>query len=153
MSAPRHGANGGLTLIEVLLALAILGVGLTVLVATTARCLSVARKARHFETARHLLGVVEIEHPFDPEGDAAGASDGGRFDPPGERYTWSRSFAPAGEEDGDGLYEVSTRIGWTDRGREIGEQVVTLRYAPDEAATGGFTRAAAPTVPGARGAP
>lgn len=135
----------GLTLIEVLLALVILGVGLTVLIATASRCLGVARKARHYENARHLLGVLEIDHPFDPEDDAA-ESDGGRFDPPYERYGWSRTAQPAGEEDDDGLYTVRTRIAWTERGREGAEEIVELLYAPAETATGSFTRAAAPAA-------
>ena len=62
--AGRNRRKAGLTLIEVMLAVVILGVALVVLVSTAATCLSVAKKARNYETARELLARLELEHPI-----------------------------------------------------------------------------------------
>ena len=59
--------RAGLTLIEVLLATVILAVGLSSMIVATSRCLSVARKAREYETARRLVGQVDLEIPPDFE--------------------------------------------------------------------------------------
>ena len=89
--------RSGLTLIEVMLALLILGVALPPLVAAAGRCLSIAKKARHYETARELLARVELEHrikrdknlhdwALDPSARRARASPAGsRSDVPGRR--------------------------------------------------------------------
>ncbi len=57
-------AARGLTLIEVLIAVAILSVGSAVLLTATSRCLAVVRAARDYYAARHVMDLVEIEHPI-----------------------------------------------------------------------------------------
>ncbi|MDD2236646.1 MAG: prepilin-type N-terminal cleavage/methylation domain-containing protein, partial [Kiritimatiellae bacterium] len=61
--AQRKARRGklGLTLIEVLMALAIMGIGLAGLVAAASRCLAVARKAKNYENTRRLLGEAEMK--------------------------------------------------------------------------------------------
>jgi prepilin-type N-terminal cleavage/methylation domain-containing protein len=64
MNARRgRRSRAGLTLIEVMLALAILGVGLSVLVASAGRAMSVVKQVRHFTTARHLLDILDWSSP------------------------------------------------------------------------------------------
>lgn len=53
----------GMTLIEVLIALAILGAGLFGLMMAASRCLAVVRVARDYELARRTLDLGELDHP------------------------------------------------------------------------------------------
>jgi prepilin-type N-terminal cleavage/methylation domain-containing protein len=136
---PGPARCAGMTLIEVLLALAILGVGLTILVSTAAKGLTVAKKARYFETARHLLGMVELEAPLDNIDDVLDKGDGGTFERPNQLYRWTREFEIVGPEE-DRLFLVRTRIYWAERGQESYEEAVTYLYSPDEEAKDSLTR-------------
>jgi prepilin-type N-terminal cleavage/methylation domain-containing protein len=121
--------KAGLTLIEVLLALLILGVALPPLVAAAGRCLSIAKKARHYETARELLARVELEHPIKRD-EIEEANDSGSFDEEYSGYRWVRSAELIGLEE-DGLYEITTTVSWTETGSENHETIVTYLYAPE----------------------
>ncbi|MBP7828946.1 MAG: prepilin-type N-terminal cleavage/methylation domain-containing protein [Kiritimatiellae bacterium] len=130
--------RAGLTLIEVMLALAILGLGLSALIATVARCLGVVRQARNFQTARHLLARAELENPLQleeeiEEGSEEGGFDGGPYD-----YRWSRVIERLGREE-DGLFTVTLRVSRSEKGRASSEEVVTCLYAPEVKEGGSFT--------------
>ncbi len=126
----------GLTLIETLLAVAILGISLSVLVAAAGQALGVVRRARNFATARHLLEIVELENPVPDLAEAAGTVETGGFDSPYDAYRWERTVEPVldlmGEE--TQYYTVRTRVYWSDRGQETFEEVVTGAYVPTEMA-------------------
>ncbi|MFH0954391.1 MAG: prepilin-type N-terminal cleavage/methylation domain-containing protein [Verrucomicrobiota bacterium] len=125
------GVRTGLTLVEVMLALAILGVGLSVLIATASKCLSVIRQSRNYETARHLIGRVELEHPLQLEEKIEEGTEEGSFTGNYPGYRWSRAITLIGKEE-DGLYSVLTRVLWSERGLSVGEQVETYLYKPEE---------------------
>lgn len=125
----RTAARAGLSLVEVILALAILGMGLTALIATAARCLGVVRQAKNFETARHCLGRVDYEHPLQIEEEIKPGEESGSFEGGPEGFTWTRVIKQIGEEE-DNLFEVATRVAWSDNGRHSKEEVVTYLYAP-----------------------
>jgi prepilin-type N-terminal cleavage/methylation domain-containing protein len=119
----------GLTLIEVMLAVTILGLGLTVLIATASRCLAVVRQAKNYETARHCLNRVELEHPLQLEETIQEGSESGDFaDESG--FPWTREIQVVGEKK-DGLYSVRTRVTWSDRGGHPYEEVITYLYHPE----------------------
>ena len=62
----RHSAvnlRAGVTLIEVMLATVILSAGISALVLAATRALAVAGKAKEYETARRLIGQVDLEIP------------------------------------------------------------------------------------------
>ncbi|MBN1268234.1 MAG: prepilin-type N-terminal cleavage/methylation domain-containing protein [Kiritimatiellae bacterium] len=129
---PRPSRRAGLTLIEVMLALAILGVGITVLVATASTCLSVARKARNYEEARRLLAHIELEFPL-PALDIEEGSESGSFPHPYSGYTWTREVELESEdEEEEGLYRITMTVSWSERGKAASESVVTYLYAPEE---------------------
>ncbi len=131
---PLRRRRAGLTLIETLLAVAILGIALSVLVAAAGQALGVVRRARNFATARHLLDIVELENPIPDLAEAAGMIESGGFDPPYADYSWERTVEPMldlmGEE--TGYYLIRTRVRWSDRGQETFEELVTGAYAPTE---------------------
>jgi len=120
-----------MTLVEVVLALAILAMGLTALIAAAARGLSIARKARNIDDAHQLFGVLEIEEPLYLEEDIRDAAGSGMFDAPYSQYRWSREIEAVGEEK-DGLWMVTTTIGWQENDHARDETIVTYVYKPQE---------------------
>lgn len=119
----------GFTLIEVLIALVILGVSVASLMEATARCMSVIGHARKLEIARGLMDRVDAENPI-LSVDMEEGSESGDFDD-AEGYTWFREIVMDDEENRPGLFVVTTRVQWSDSGREAFEEVVTFKYCPD----------------------
>jgi len=124
------GSRAGMTLIEVLLAITLLGIGLSSMVVGSTRCLAVARQARNYEMARRLIPQVEIESPLDPDDEGLKESeDSGDFglDAPG--FKWERAVRQIGEEE-DGLFEIVTKVTWSDDSRASHETLTTWQYDP-----------------------
>lgn len=114
-----------------MLAVTILGLGLTALITTASRCLAVVRQAKNYETARHLLGRVELENPLQLEEKIQPGSDEGGFGSEYAGFRWRRDIETVGNEE-DGLFSVTTRVSWSDRGRASQEEIVTYVYAPEK---------------------
>ncbi len=113
-----------------MLALVILGTGLVALVTAAGRCISVARQAKNYETARELLAVVEVEKPMLLEEEPEDIAGNGTFDSyPG--FRWTREVQQEGFEE-DGLWRVTTEILWTEDKTARRERVVELIYWPDD---------------------
>jgi len=125
-----HSRRSGLTLIEVLLALVILGTGLVALVTAAGRCISVARQAMNYEKARELLAVVDVEKPMWLEENPEDIEGSGSFDGKNEGFRWERAIEQEGFED-DGLWRVTTRILWTENESPRHEEVVELIHWPE----------------------
>jgi prepilin-type N-terminal cleavage/methylation domain-containing protein len=114
--------SSGFTLIEVLLAMVILGVGFAVILTGVSQCLAVMKSARKYQDAQWILDLGTMEHPMisgeDPEEmavDPVEYPDG---------YTFEREVEE--DEDEDGLYVVRSRVTWSERGRHGKEE--TVRY-------------------------
>lgn len=136
MSATRERA-AGLTLIEVMLALAILGIGLVGLIGAAGRALSVVSVSRNYTVARDLYERTLLEHPItfrdgEPAGDAAGA-----FEPPFDGWRWTREIERFFNHPDEPLFRVRTRIHGSDRGREASEEFTELILAPEAAPSAG----------------
>ncbi len=137
----------GLTLIEVLIALAIMGIGIAGLVAASSRCLAVARKAKNYENARGLLGEAEMkwqEYLLEKEEDEPleADSESWSFNAPFEGYTglWAlEEVSQEADDENEGLFTLRLRISWSEHGQENYEEVVTYLYSPDETKTGSVT--------------
>ena len=119
----------GLTLIEVLIALIILSVGVSSMMVAMSRCLAVVRTARNRDTSRSLLRQVDIENPIDRK-TIEESSDSGDFEDH-EAFTWSRDIIMVDEEDRPGLFLVTTRVQWSERGKDTFEEIIGYKYAPD----------------------
>ncbi len=135
----RLGSRAGLTLVEVMLALVILGTGLVALVTAAGRCISVARQAKNYETARELLALVEVEKPMQLEEKPEDIAGSGGFGSDYPGFRWVREIEQEGFEE-DGLWRVTTQIHWTEDKTARREQVVTLVYWPEEKMGGSFER-------------
>ena len=108
------------TLVEVLLATAILSVSLVALLTGAARCLSVMQQAKSYQTAQWTLGLGEVDHPLEATNDVKSlAVDEVRY-PNGCAY--SRTVED--DEDEDGLYLVRITVTWPDKGSVAREEVV-----------------------------
>ncbi|MBC8206800.1 MAG: prepilin-type N-terminal cleavage/methylation domain-containing protein [Kiritimatiellales bacterium] len=116
--------TAGLTLIEVMLAIVILGVGAGTLLVATARCVAVATKARHYSAAHRLMLRVDVENPL-TRGEIEDGVESGTFD---DRYSWEREILESENEDREGLYTIRTRVSWSARGRDAFEEAVTYLY-------------------------
>ncbi|MEN8255815.1 MAG: prepilin-type N-terminal cleavage/methylation domain-containing protein, partial [Verrucomicrobiota bacterium] len=103
-----------MTLIEVLIALVILSVGVSSMMLAMSRCLAVVRTARNREMARGLIQRVDIENPIESV-DMEEFSESGDFEDV-EGYTWFREILMVDEEERPGLFWVTTRIQWSEKG-------------------------------------
>ncbi|HSR88722.1 MAG TPA: prepilin-type N-terminal cleavage/methylation domain-containing protein [Pontiella sp.] len=119
----------GLTLIEVLIALVILSVGVSSMMVAMSRCLSVVRTARNREVARGLIMRVDVENPIESI-EMADMSDSGVFDDV-EGHEWFREIQEVDPEQRPGLFLVTTRVQWSERGRNAFEEITVYKYAPD----------------------
>jgi len=122
-----------MTLIEVLLAVVILGTALGALVEAASRALAVVRQARNYEMARRMLGRVETENPLWLEDEIIAGQDSGGFDGSPSGWSWSRVIEDYGIEDEqkEGLFLLTTRVFWS-RGNKKGmEETVQYLYVPE----------------------
>lgn len=129
---PIHRSNSrrGLSLIEVMLAVVILGIGSGVLLLATARCLAIVTKAQRYSTAQRLILRVGAEHPLTRSEIETGAKSGTFHDEEG--YRWEREITEPESESRKGLFTVRTRVSWSDRGRASFEEVATWHFIPPE---------------------
>jgi len=133
--------KAGLTLIEVMLAMAILSLGLVVVVEGVGRCLAIARAARLYNQAHALLPRVELMNPL-LNVELQPGVERGSFDGTFSDFSWEREISMIGEEEDDRLFEVRTRVSWSARGKKAYEEVVEYRYSPldEETSTSPPTR-------------
>jgi len=121
-------ARRGMTLIEVMLAVAILGAGFAVLLTGASRCLAFVRRAQVYQEVQWTLSMGEADHPLFETNDveelvvAPYTYDNG--------LTFSREVGD--DPDKDGLYAVTAVVSWNTRGRELSDEVVSLIYHPRE---------------------
>ena len=118
----------GLSLIEVMLAVVILGIGAGTLMVATARCMSVVVKAHHYSEAHRLILSVNTKQPLS-RGEINEGVESGTFE---EGYRWEREILESENEDREGLYTIRTRVSWSDRSKTAFEEVITYFYLPPE---------------------
>lgn len=117
-----------MTLVEVLLAVALLSLGLSVLMLGASRCLAVMKAARYYQTAQWTLGLGEAEFPLLETNDVqALAVAPHTFD---NGFTYERRVEEDADE--DGLHAVYFTVSWTDRDRRAVEETVRYVYQPEE---------------------
>ena len=123
----RH--KQGFLLLEVILATALIAIGLFAIIDALGRCLAAARTIQNYTISETLLAnksyemrveqptnYLDLEGPFD--------------DYPG--FTWERKFEPAGADDVEGLWKQTITVYWYERGRLSQDSVVEYRYMPQK---------------------
>jgi len=120
--------KSGFTLLEVLLAVLILGTTLTLFFSAANQGLDVVMDAWNYQQARTFLQQLELEEPLDlealDEGEDSGTLDGGDQG----TVRWSRIVTYEGEEE-DELFHIRTEVVWGREG-EFRETVDTLIHRP-----------------------
>lgn len=130
--APRRG----LTLIEVLLATLILGLGITTLMAGMMSCLGVMKASREYADAEWVLGLGELKHPIRPtenvKEDLTVESDALDKDLPealrDRGYEYTRSVDDEADDDKDKLFVVRTQVSWGDGRGDKRQSENVIRY-------------------------
>lgn len=120
-------SSSGFSLIEAVLALAILGIGIFILIGTTARCLAVIRVARNYQIARSVLDQGELDYPLQTTNDV----EKNAVDPIEyvDGFTFSREITPVdGEEH---LFIVKTKVTWSETGKASFEEVTSCLYSTE----------------------
>ena len=123
-----------MTLVEVMLAVVILGMSLGALVEGASRALAVVRQARNYEQARRMLGRVEVENPLRLKDEIVAGQEGGGFEGGPAGWTWTRTLEDFGEADEqkEGLFQMTTSVSWAREGEGRGvETVVQMLYVPE----------------------
>ena len=139
MTNPAHrrtaptgcGPRAGLTLIEVMLAVSIMGIAGIALISAIGQGMAVVRGARLYSHAHTLLARVDLEHPLFDDEIEVGVQQGRFEDRDLGQFEWRRQIEAVGEEE-DRLFLVTTRISWTRSGRRGYEEIAFYRYAPEE---------------------
>ena len=121
-----------MTLVEVLLAIAILGTALAGLVEAASRALAVVRQARNYEMARRMFGRVEAEHPLRLLDEIQAGQESGGFEGGPAGWSWTRSLEDLGADDDqkEGLFLMTTRVFWGTGDRKSSEEAVQYLYVP-----------------------
>lgn len=134
----KRTGREGLTLIEVLIAAAILGVGLTSLLTASSRCLAVMRAAKRYQDAQWVLSVGEAEHPVLMPKDRGDDMDPiPLWEVSPETFengmVYSREVEEPDEEQKDGLYLLRSRVTWSETGNAGYEEVVRYVFVKEKA--------------------
>ena len=117
----------GMTLVEVLLAAALLGLGLVALLSGLSSCLAVMRASREYQEAQWAMSLGMLAHPtgeFAEIEDLNVDSDSTLVD----GFVFSREVEEREVDDpltDDGLYIVRTRVSWGAGGEGELEELVS----------------------------
>ena len=119
----------GLTLIEVVLAVSLLSIGLTVLLTAVSRCLNVIKLAKNYQTAQWVLGMGELDYPLIETNDLT------TLNVDGEKYLDDFIFSREAEEEDeekDGLYVVRTKVSISGRVGKPLEEIVQYVFNAED---------------------
>ena len=113
------------TLVEAVLAIAIISVSAIAMLAATSTCLGAASRARNYHTAVAVLDQGELEYPLLPT-NAVEDNIVEPYEPLLEGFVFSRDVEEI--EDEEDLFVIRTRVTWSRRGRDSFEEVVGYLY-------------------------
>ncbi len=137
--------KGGFTLVEVLLATAILAVGLIAIFSAITPCLVMISASKQFQEVRWVLGMAEVKYPLadfediediiveetDDFGDEEKVlSDGYKFERTVDRKVFENSIDDTSSDIDDGILVVRTKVSWGDSD-EMKEEIVQLVWKKD----------------------
>lgn len=124
-------SKAGMTLIEILMALAILAISAGVLMTATSRCLAVVSTAKNYYEARRILETGELDYPLlvvkkknEKELKALNLNVG-PIDYP-RNFTYQRTSER--DPDKEDLMVIKTRVSWSAKGKAAFEEVTSYLY-------------------------
>lgn len=116
----RNANTSGFTLIEVFLAVSLMSIGLVVMLTAVTKCLAIMKAAKQFQTAQWTLNKGDLDYPIVATNDVKKLEVSPVEYPGG--FVFSRHIEE--DDDKDFLYVVRTKVAWSDRSREMSEEVV-----------------------------
>jgi prepilin-type N-terminal cleavage/methylation domain-containing protein len=123
----RKNSRQGLTLLEVVLALAILGFGVAALATATSRCLALVTVSKTYHQARYALELSELRFPIVEKDDELVNKEVSETEIlPGFYFTRQAEIPPDYED--AGLYVLHNRVSWEGRGSNTYEETVRYYY-------------------------
>jgi prepilin-type N-terminal cleavage/methylation domain-containing protein len=133
----RKNSRQGLTLLEVVLALAILGLGVAALATATSRCLALVALSKTYHQARYALELAELRFPLvEQEDELVNKEVSDTEILPGFQFTRTAEV-PEDYED-IGLLILHNRVSWEGRGSNTYEETVRYYYFTNDVDTSGL---------------
>jgi len=118
----------GFSLIEVMLAVLILGMAMTVFFSATSQGVDVVVRARGYQEGRELLHLLALREPLDLEDLEEGTYRGDLDHPEKGSFTWQRVIQLEGREE-DQLFRVITTVE-KDGDPPVRESIEEFLYLP-----------------------
>jgi prepilin-type N-terminal cleavage/methylation domain-containing protein len=122
-------SQNGFSLLEVLLAVLILGLSLTVIFSSANKGVAVVSQARNYQISRGLLHELTLRDPLDLEEIEEGEFQGAFSHPEHGRVEWIRTVTLEGAE-ADRFYHLLTEISWGERSHPQRESIETYLHQP-----------------------
>jgi prepilin-type N-terminal cleavage/methylation domain-containing protein len=115
----------GLTLLEVVLALAIIGFGVAALATATSRCLALVTQSKRYHQARYALEMAELKFPIvELEAELVNKEVSETEIMPG--FVFTRTAEQPEDYEDTGLWVLRNRVSWEGTGSNTFEE--TMRY-------------------------
>ncbi|WFB37163.1 prepilin-type N-terminal cleavage/methylation domain-containing protein [Kiritimatiellota bacterium B12222] len=112
----KPSLRSGFSLLEVLLAVLILGIALSVFFAAANQGVAVAIQAREYQISSDMLEELALREPIDVEAIEEGELSGHFSHPEHGSIEWTRTFEVVGREE-DRFYKLTTQVA---RGNGLG---------------------------------
>lgn len=127
--------NNGFSLLEVLLAVLVLGIALTVFFSAANQGLAVVAQAKEYQASRELLEELELREPLDLEDLDEGEIRGSFSHPEHGRVEWTRTLTLVGEEE-DHFFRLKTEISRGDGQAGLRETTESFIHKPSAMKSG-----------------
>ena len=123
-------ARRGFSLVEMMLAVLMIGIGLVSLLSVTGTSLQVARATKELNQGYQLLDRLRMEQPLQLEEDLEEGEFDGDFEGEGlEKYRWFRVIEVVGIEE-DRLFKITEKVTWDIKGEEWAHEEAYLLHEP-----------------------
>jgi len=113
------------TLVEAVIAVAIMSICAFALMAAASKCLALALASRNLHTAATVIDQGELDYPMLPTNEVSDNV----VEPVtyGNNFTFTRTVEPLGEE--KDMFVVETTVSWSMKGKQASASVQTLLYS------------------------
>jgi len=129
MNKIKHKKSAGLSLVEVLLSIIILGVGISALMIATNKCLIVLKRAQNRDIAHNLIRQIDTDFPI-LKIDLDEKLEKGNFENY-NNFKWEREILFSDFELTPGLFLINLTVMWSERGNDCNEKISYYVYAPE----------------------
>ena len=116
----------GFTLIEAVMAVAIISVCALALLTAASQCTLVARANENYHAAVAVLDLGELEHPLVMTNEVF-ENEVDEYEPLENGFVFTRTVSEI--EDEEDMFLVQTKVSWAARGRQSFEEVETYIYS------------------------